>query len=77
MDRGAVRRWIAGFEAVAAADREALRKRGADPAWAIAVAVSLFEAAAAGGSAQADPSREAADQAVRTTWARLRARLRR
>ena len=78
MDRADARRWIAGFEAAAAEDREALRLRGADPAWSIAVALSMIDAAErAGRGGPADIElRQAEDERVRATWDRLRARLR-
>jgi len=75
MDRAAVRRWIAGFEAIAEADREARRRQGADPARAIALALSMIAAAEQTGGPVADPRREAEAQAVRAAWARLRERL--
>ena len=71
-----MRRWIAGFEAVEAADREEQRRHGSDPAWSIRIALSMIEAARqAPGGAPADPARAAEDVRVRATWARLRARL--
>ncbi|MET0852856.1 MAG: hypothetical protein ABW020_17090 [Candidatus Rokuibacteriota bacterium] len=76
MDRERVRRWIAGFEAVEAADREERRRHGPDPAWSIRIALSMIEAArSAPGGAPVDPTRAADDARVRATWARLRARL--
>jgi hypothetical protein len=77
MDAGQVRRWIAGFEAAAEADRQALRRRGADPMSSIRIALSLIDAAprSAGGRALADPLREAEAERVRAVWARLRQRL--
>jgi len=79
MDAREVRRWIAGFEAVAQADRDELRRRGPDPAWAISLALSMMAAAdrAGRGVDAADPRREAEDEAVRAIWARLRERARR
>ncbi len=79
MNAAEVRRWIAGFEAIAHADREELRRRGPDPAWAISLALSMMDAAdqAARGLGTADPKREAEDDAVRAIWARLRERARR
>jgi hypothetical protein len=75
--RAQVRGWIAGFEAIAAADREERRRRGPDPAWSIRVALSMIGAARRAGLAPAaeDPRRAAEDAAVRATWARLRERL--
>jgi hypothetical protein len=79
MDAREVRRWIAGFEAIAQADREELRRRGPDPAWAISLVLSMMAAAdrAGRGLGAADPGREAEDEAVRAIWARLRERARR
>ena len=79
MDAAQVRRWIAGFEAATEADRQALRRRGADPAWSIRLALSMIAAAhrGPGGPAVRDPLREAEAERVRTVWARLRQRLRR
>jgi hypothetical protein len=76
MDPARVRRWIAGFEAIAEADREAMRRRGPDPAWAIALALSMIEAAGrqAVGPSTLDPAREREDEAVRAAWRRLRER---
>jgi hypothetical protein len=76
MDAREVRRWMAGFEAIAQADRDELRKRGPDPAWAISLALSMMAAAdrAGRGVGTPDPGREAEDQAVRAIWARLRER---
>jgi hypothetical protein len=77
MDAGQVRRWIAGFEAAAEADRAALRRRGADPMWSIRIALSMIDAAhrGPGGRAFRDPLREAEAERVRAVWARLRQRL--
>ncbi len=79
MNAGEVRRWIAGFEAIAHADREELRRRGPDPAWAISLALSMMAAAerAGRGLGTPDPKRETEDEAVRAIWARLRERARR
>lgn len=73
-----IRHWIQGFEAIAQADRERLRQQGPRPEWSIPVALSLIEAARAAGSGTRvlDPGREAADEAVRKVWERLRVRLR-
>ena len=77
MDATEVRQWIRGFEAIAEADRQAARRHGADPSWAIAIALSMIDAADRAGKAPAasDPAREREDGAVRATWARLRERL--
>ena len=76
MDAAQVRRWIAGFEAAAEADRQALRRRGADPTWSIRLALSMIDAARHdSGQALRDPLREAEAERVRSVWARLRQRL--
>ena len=80
MDATQVRRWIAGFEAAAEADRQALRDRGdlgIDRARSIRLSLSMIAAArrALGGRAVHDPLREAEDERVREVWRRLRARL--
>ena len=79
MDTSQVRRWIAGFEAAAEADRQALRRRGADPAWSIRLSLSMIAAAhrALGGRVVWDPVRDAEAERVRAVWARLRPRLQR
>jgi hypothetical protein len=74
-----VRRWIAGFEAAAEADRQALRNqgnRGVDRARSISLSLSMIDAArqALGGHGIEDPLREAEDERVREVWRRLRAR---
>ena len=77
MNTADVRRWIAGFEAAAAADRDTLRGRAPDPAWSIRVSLELIDAARRAGHRfdASDAAREADAEAVRATWARLRARL--
>jgi hypothetical protein len=77
MDAGQVRRWIAGFEAAAEADRRALQSRAADPAWSIRMALSMMDAAdrAQARVAAIDRLREAEAESVRAVWARLRRRL--
>ena len=79
MDAAQVRRWIAGFEAATETDRQAHRRRGADPAWSIRLALSMIDAAhrGPGGRDIRDPLREAEAERVRAVWARLRQRLRR
>ena len=79
MDATQVRRWIAGFEAAAEADRQALRDGGIDRARAIALSLSMIAAArrAFGGRVVNDPLREAEDERSRQVWRQLRARLRR
>ncbi|MGH7388053.1 MAG: hypothetical protein ACREM3_01155 [Candidatus Rokuibacteriota bacterium] len=74
MDAAQVRRWIAGFEAAIEADRQARRRRGADPTWAIHLSLSMIDAAHRG-RALRDPLREAEAERVRAVWARLRQRL--
>ena len=77
MDAIQVRRWIAGFEAAAEADRQALRDRGINRARSIALSLSMMAAArrALDGRVVSDPFREAEDERVREVWRRLRARL--
>lgn len=77
MNKADVRRWIAGFEAAAEADREALRQSPPDPEWSIRVSLELIEAARRAGhsSGAPDPIIEDEVEAVRATWARLRSRL--
>jgi hypothetical protein len=77
MDPAQVRRWIAGFEAATEADRQALRRRGADPAWSIRLSLSMIDAAhrRPGGRAVRDSLREAEAEQIRAVWARLRRRL--
>jgi len=79
MDAAQVRRWIAGFEAATETDRQAHRRRGADPAWSIRLALSMIDAAhhGSGGRAVRDSLRETEAERVRAVWARLRQRLRR
>lgn len=79
MDPTDVRRWIAGFEAAAEMERHALRRRGADPAWAIRLALSMIEVArrSGRGPSAVDPRREAEAAAVRMRWVTLRQRLKR
>jgi ferric-dicitrate binding protein FerR (iron transport regulator) len=77
VDAARVRRWIAGFEAAAEADREALRGRGADAAWAISLALSMIDSADQAGLGRwaAESQRQADDAAVRAIWRQLRERL--
>ncbi|HEU4369109.1 MAG TPA: hypothetical protein VFV05_12880 [Methylomirabilota bacterium] len=77
MDARQVRRWIAGFEAAAEADRRAGRRRSADPGWSVRLSLSMLDAAhrAAGGRPLRDPLREADAERVRAVWASLRRRL--
>ena len=77
MDAMQVHRWIAGFEAAAAADRQALRDRGIDRARSIGLSLSMIAAArrALGERVVDDPLREAEDERIRDVWRQLRARL--
>lgn len=76
MNRADVRRWIEGFEAAAAVDREALRHRGPDMRWSIQLSLSLIGAAELAGRTRApDQAREADAEPVRRAWAVLRKRL--
>jgi hypothetical protein len=79
VDAARVQRWIAGFEAAAKADRNALRGQGADPAWAITLALSMIDSADRAGLGRwaAESQRQADDAAVRAIWRQLRERLRR
>ena len=80
MDATQVRRWIAGFEAAAEADRQALRERGGagvDRARSIDLSLSMIAAVrrVLSGRAVDDPLRDAEDECIREVWQRLRARL--
>jgi hypothetical protein len=77
MDATEVRRWMARFEAIAEADRDALRRLGPDPQTSIRLALSLIEAArdVARSNGAAERLRESDDEQVRVTWKRLRHRL--
>jgi hypothetical protein len=80
MDAMQVRRWLAGFEAAAEADRQALRDRGdrgINRTRSIGLSLSMIAAArrALDGRVVTDPFREAEDERVRDVWRRLRARL--
>jgi len=72
-------RWLERFEAVAEIDQAAEKKREARPQWSIEISLSLIEAARAAGflSPSALAIREFENEAVRRTWDRLRAGLRR
>lgn len=64
---------MAGFQAIEEADYEAMIKEGLKPAWSIAMALSMIDAAERmHGRRLTDPLREEQDEAVRATWARLR-----
>jgi hypothetical protein len=69
-----VKAWVAGFEAIAEADREAWRRKGPDPAWAIRLALSMIDDARKAGllGPGVPPWRSAEDEAVSQIWARLR-----
>jgi hypothetical protein len=77
MDTDLVRRWVAGFEAAAEVNRDAMRARGADPARSVTLALSLIEVAR---RLRRDDDtaalRERDAERVRSAWAALRARLR-
>ena len=75
MDPVDARRWIAGFEAAAAADRAELQRRGPRPEEAIRLALSLI--AAARTTHATNPLRDAEEAAVNATWVTLHRRLRR
>jgi hypothetical protein len=77
MDAAKVRRWIAGFEAAAEAERWALRREGARPAWSVTVALSMIQAAEEAGRLPAEPDavRALQELGVRETWRRLRERM--
>jgi hypothetical protein len=71
--------WLAGFEAAAAADRDALRARPLDSARSIRLALSLIEEMwqAVGGQPPIDLIREREVEDARRTWLRLAAGWRR
>jgi hypothetical protein len=77
MTEDAVRQWLRRYDAIAEADREALRRRGPRPEWSISAALSLIQAASPGW--RSSPSlralREQEDRAVGATWQLLRRRL--
>jgi hypothetical protein len=79
MDVAQLRRWIARFEAIAEADRAALRRQRQDPEEVVRLALGLIDAARE--AARAHPAlerlREADAEPVRATWVLLRKRLRR
>lgn len=70
-----VRRWMASFEAIGEADREAMRRQGPDPAWAVRISLSMIEAADGVSFGRPDPTREMEAERVRAIWDRLRRRL--
>ena len=77
MTKEDVQRWIRGFDAVAEADREALRQEAPRADWSIKSALPLLEAARPT-YASSSPLRELRrreDAAVRATWNLLRRRL--
>ncbi len=73
MDRKQVQHWKAGFEMAAALDREEKRRRGPDPAQAIAVSRSMIRAAR--GFTRKNLLRDRSDARVRERWGILRKRL--
>jgi hypothetical protein len=77
VDGAKVKRWIAGFEAVARVDREECQRRGPDPAWSIRIAQSMIEAARQSRSwpVSESPERRAEAAAACEIWNRLRRRL--
>jgi hypothetical protein len=71
-----VRRWIASFEAAAAADRAAQRTRSSRPPDPIHQSLSMINAVHRSGEGRVpDAVRERDAERVRATWARLRERL--
>jgi hypothetical protein len=69
-----VQRWLDGFDALAQADRTRAVVKGPQPAWSVAVALSLIEAASATPSAPAIvEARRIEDEAARAVWHRLKA----
>lgn len=77
MDATQLRRWIARFEAIAEADREALRRQRQDPGEIVRLALGLIDAAreAARSHPALERLREADVERVRSTWVLLRKRL--
>lgn len=77
MSASDVRRWIAGFDAAAAADRQMMRGVNPDGAWSIQLALELIAAARRAGwrPGAPDRARDRNADAVRETWAALRQRL--
>jgi hypothetical protein len=71
-----LRRWLAGFEAAAAADRAELRATEVNPTRSIALSLTMIEAVR---NLRRPPGYEAIrqsdDEAVRQVWRRLRERL--
>ncbi len=78
MTKEEARGWLERFEAAAEIDRLAEKARGPRPQWSIERSLSLIEAARAAGflSPAALATRESEDEAVRRTWDKLRAGLR-
>jgi len=70
-------RWIGRFEAARAMEAELLAADGPRPEWSIALSLSMIAAAERLGvlTERAGELRRGEDEAVRRTWARLRARL--
>lgn len=82
MDATQVRRWIAGFEAAAEADRQALRDRGVrgiDRERSIGLSLSMIAAVrrSLGRRVVDDSLRESEDEGIREVWRKLRAHLHR
>jgi hypothetical protein len=71
------RRFLAGFEAAAEADREALRRAGPDPqrAWRLSMDAIASARRAAPPSSRLGAARASEDEQARQVWERLRARL--
>lgn len=75
--RADLKRWLEGFAAAEAADRQVRRREGPRLERSVALSLSLLRAAglAAGGPPRLDPRRAEREEAVRAAWQRLRARL--
>ena len=69
--RAEIRRWVSGQRAASATEREVARAEGPHPERAIALALSMFEAARTAG-VPPDPLREREVARVRATWRKLR-----
>jgi hypothetical protein len=76
MNASDVRRWIAGFEAAAAVDRETQRLLNAGAQDPIRLSLSMIDVVRrTGGRRLRDAARDRDEEQVRATWARLRERL--
>jgi hypothetical protein len=76
MKKEEAQRYLAQFEALDELTRRQRISRGADPDRAVRISLSMLDAA--GRRARSEPAsrlREESDDAVRTTWNRLRASL--